>query len=390
MNPVIAEFWPKRLVMGQGALDRLGETVAAFGARRALVICGRTVASGVLLERVKAALGGHFSGVFPDVSAHAPLRMLESSVAAVRSLGADILVSVGGGSAIDAGKGTALLHATGEALEPYAIRYVAGGGMVRRQLATATMPHIAIPTTAGSASEVMPTAGIRDVERRHKMLFWDDALVPQAVILDPAMASETGPALTAASGMTAVARCIEALYSRHRNPLSDGLALHALRLLRANLPRTVAQPGDLDARFQCQVACSMSGVATINAMASIVHALGHVVGGRYALQHGVSHTILLAPAMRRFLPLLGERQKLVLEALGGTTTGSADAAGAAAGEQLDELVAQLPLQRRLRDIGIPLEELRLLAEQATHDYMMANLPLAMSAADIEALLQEAW
>ncbi len=388
MNPVIAEFWPKRLVMGQGALDRLARNrrrvrrparardLRPDGRQRRFVGTGQGCARRAFLR----CLPGRFRA--------RAIANVGKLVAAVRSLGADILVSVGGGSAIDAGKGTALLHATGGALEPYAIRYVAGGGMVRRQLATATIPHIAIPTTAGSASEVMPTAGIRDVERRHKMLFWDDALVPQAVDSRSCDGErQTGPALTAASGMTAVARCIEALYSRHRNPLSDGLALHALRLLRRQLPRTVAQPGDLDARFQCQVACSMSGVATINAMASIVHALGHVVGGRYALQHGVSHTILLAPAMRRFMPLLGERQQLVLEALGGTTTGSADAAGAAAGERIDELVAQLPLQRRLRDIGIPLEELRLLAERRTHDYMMANLPLAMSAADIEALLQ---
>jgi alcohol dehydrogenase class IV len=390
VSPVTVEFWPKRLVMGIGALDRLSDMVGELGGTRALVICGRTVATSPLLGQVKAALGPRFAGVFDGVTAHAPLSMLEDSVAMVRALGADALVSVGGGSAIDAGKGTALLHTTGEALEPFAIRYVAGGAMERRVMGMPTIPHVAIPTTTGSSSEMMPTAGIRDPARRIKMLFWDDALVPAAVILDPAMTVATGPELTAASGMTAVARCIEALYSRHRNPLADGLALHALRLLVANLPQTVAVPTDLEARFQCQVACSMSGIASINAMASVVHALGHVVGGRYALQHGVSHTILLAPAMRRFLPLLGEQQKLVLEALGGTVTGSADAAGAAAGARLGQFVATLPLGQRLRDIGIPAEELPLLAEQATQDYMMANLPQAMSAADIEALLREAW
>ena len=390
MTPVCVEFWPNRLVMGPGALDGLDEIVATLGARRALVICGRTIAASPLLERVKSRLGARFFGVHDCAASHTPLHMLESSVAAVRSLGADSLVSVGGGSAIDAGKGTALLHAVGTGIEPYAIRYAPGGRMERRTLGTATIPHIAIPTTTGSSSEVMPTAGIRDVQRRHKMLFWDDALVPQAVVLDPVMTTETGPFLTAASGMTAVARCIEALYSRHRNPMCEGLALHALRLLHANLPRTVAAPQDLEARFQCQVACTMSGVASINAMASIVHALGHVVGGRYALQHGVSHTTTLAPAMRRFLPVLGDRQKLVLEALGGGATGSAAAAGEDAVKRLAEFVAMLPLPQRLRDIGVPAEEIPLLAEQATHDYMMANLPHAMSAADIEALLREAW
>jgi alcohol dehydrogenase class IV len=387
---VIAEHWPKRLVMGRGALASLPDVVAALGGERVLALCGRTVGGGPLIERVRSTLGARLCGVFDEVASHTPLSMLEQTVAMVRSLRADVVVSIGGGSAIDAGKGTALLHAAGEGLHPYAIRYDEAGQKERRLLDTVTIRHIAIPTTTGSASEVMPTAGIRDVARRYKMLFWDDALVPQAVILDPEMTRETGPVLTAASGMTAIARCVEALYSRDRNPLSQGLALHALRLLYANLPRTVADPGDLDARLNCQVACAMSGIATINAMASIVHALGHVVGGRYALQHGVSHSVLLVPAMRRLLPVIGEEQRLVLEALGGADAGSADAAGQAAGKRIEAFVAGLPLQRRLKDIGVPLEELPLIARETTHDYMMANLPLPMRVPDIEALLREAW
>lgn len=389
-EPVLVEHWPNRLVMGIGALDRLREVAADLGGTRALVLCGRTVAGGALLPRVKAALGTMYAGVFDKVTSHTPRQLLASSVEMARALGADVLVSVGGGSAIDAGKGTALLHATGTTLEPYAIRYTPGGAMERRAMTVATIPHIAVPTTTGSASEVLPTAGIRDPKRREKMLFWDAALVPRAVILDPQMTVETGAKLTAASGMTAVARCIEALYSRHRNPLSEGLALHALRLLSASLPRTVETPGDLEARFQCQAACAMSGVASINAMASIVHALGHVVGGRYALQHGVSHTILLAPAMRRLLPVMGERQKLFVEAFGGTAKGTTEEVCDAACEALRQFIRRLPLQQRLRDIGIPAEELPTLAEQTTHDYMMANLPHPMSPGDIEALLREAW
>jgi len=389
-EPVFVEHWPNRLVMGIGALDRLPDIVAALGGKRALVLCGRTVAGSPLLPRATSALGSACAGVFDKVTSHTPRKLLDSSVEMARSLKADVLVSIGGGSAIDAGKGTALLHATGAALDPYAIRYSPGGEMQRRPMNVTTIPHVAIPTTTGSASEVLPTAGIRDPERREKMLFWDAALVPAAVILDPQMTVETGPKLTATSGMTAVARCIEALYSRHRNPLSEGLALHALRLLHAHLPRTVEAPGDLEARLQCLAASAMSGIASINAMASIVHALGHVVGGRYALQHGVSHTILLAPAMRRLLPVMGDRQRLLVDTLGGGAAGATDDDGAAACAALGRFIRRLPLQQRLREIGMPAEELPAIAEQVTHDYMMANLPHPMSVADIEALLREAW
>ncbi|HXP30535.1 MAG TPA: iron-containing alcohol dehydrogenase family protein [Stellaceae bacterium] len=388
MKPILVECWPNRLILGRGAVAMLPQAMTDLGARRALVLCGKSIAAGGLLPRVTAALGELCCGVFAEVAAHSPVPMIERAVDRVRALGADAIVSLGGGSAIDAGKGTALLHAAGGALGPYEIEFRAGR-MERRLLETATLPHIAIPTTTGSSSEVLPTAGIRDVARRRKMLFWDAALVPRAVILDPEMTIETGAFLTAASGMTAVARCVESLYSAHRNPLSEGLALHALRLLRNNLPRTVAAPDDLDARQECQIACAMSGIASVNAMASIVHALGHIVGGRYALQHGVSHAILLAPAMRLLLPVLGERQAWALEALGGDARGSADAAGAAA-EQMEKFVAGLPLKRRLRDLGIPATELPEIAALAMHDYMMGNLPRPMSAAEVEALLHAAW
>jgi alcohol dehydrogenase class IV len=389
MSSLRVECWPKRLILGTGSVDTLAAVAAELGASRVLVLCGKTVASGPILNRVRAALGGLCCGVFDQVASHTPLPMVQKIVAMVDTLGADALVSVGGGSAIDAGKGTALLHKTGGALEPYVIRYHPDGTMQRDLLAGATITHIAIPTTSGSSSEVLPTAGIRDPEQRRKLLFWDEALIPHAAILDPEMAIHTNPTLTASSGMTAVARCVESLYSSNRNPFAEGLALHALRLLYRNLPRAVEEPQNLAVRHQCQVACSMSGVAAINSMVSVVHALGHIVGGRYGLQHGVSHSILLAPAMRRFMPVLGERQRLVLEAMGGEGTTGVDEAAAAA-DLMTGLIARLPLKRRLRDLGILSSELAEIAQQAAHDYMMANVPMPTPIAEIEALLRMAW
>src|SRR4029077_18584909 len=124
----------------------------------------------------------------------------------------------------------------------------------------------------------------------------------------------------------------------------------------------------------CQMAASMSGTAAINAMVSVVHAVGHIVGGRYALQHGTSHAMLLAPAMRRLLPAIGNEQSLLLEALGGTTCGNPDRDGAVAAELISIFVSRLPLPQRLRDVGIIEGELPELAQLTMSDYMMANLP----------------
>lgn len=383
-------IWPKRMLLGRGATAALPGLLDELEAERILAICGRTVGASPLLARVRAALGARCCGVYDRVAAHTPLAMVEELAAMVRELRADAVVTLGGGSAIDAGKAIVLLEMTGGAFDAYAVRYGADGTMQHRRLPHSPLRHVAIPTTSGSASEVMPTAGIRDPQARKKMLFWDDALIPDGVVLDPEMTVLTGPELTAASGMTAVARCIESLYSVARNPFAEGLALHALRLLYESLPVAVERPGDLDARYAAQVACSMSGTAAINSMVSVVHALGHVVGGRYGLQHGLSHAILLAPAMRALLGTIGPRRALVLDALGGGGARDADEAGFLAAERIDALVGRLGMRRRLGELGIPQDEIAEFAALGAQDYMMANIPRPMDVAEIEGLLREAW
>jgi alcohol dehydrogenase class IV len=381
--PVDFGDWPGRIVFGAGAVGRLAELVERVGGRRALVLCGTTVAGGEMLTKVKAGLGETLAAVFPEVQSHTPIEMVARALDQFRSSGADVIVTVGGGSAIDAGKAIAVMLATGGDLLPYAIRYAPGGEMECQPLPARTVPHIAVPTTAGSASDVMPTAACRDPQSRRKLLFWDHALVPAATVLDPEMAAHTPPALTAATGMTAMARAIESLYSGKRHPMSSALALHAVRLLRDALPRSIAASHDLEARAACQMACTMSGMAAINAMVSVVHAIGHIVGGRYGLQHGVSHTILLAPAMRLLLPAIGEGQSLLVAALGGSN--STDAAALMTG-----FVRGLPLPQRLRDLKIAEAELGEIAQQTMSDYMMANLPRPMAETEVLALLRSAW
>ena len=393
--------WPKRVRFGIDSTDALGGLMDSMAAHRAVVVCGSTVAGGPMLARVKDALGSRFAGVFSEIHSHTPFEDVLAASKFAQNIGADTIVSVGGGSAIDAGKGVVLLSSAGAPLDgdhsslaaimqPYAIEWGKKGSMDRQALGESRIRHISVPTTAGSASDVMPTAGIRDPKLPKKMLFWDDRLVPDATILDPKMAVHANPELTAATGMTAVARAIESLYSLHRHPISIGLALHAARLLRTALPRSVEDGSDLAARADCQMACIMSGTASINAMVSVVHAIGHVVGGRYGLQHGISHAILLGPAIRRLLPAIGADYGYVLEALGCPPASTAEAAADAAASALSRLLGQLPLPQRLREVGVTDKDLAPIAAATMSDYMMANLPAPMSSGDVESLLREAW
>jgi alcohol dehydrogenase class IV len=377
-------WWPNRIVFQTGAVDRLGALVAELGRRRVLVICGKSIAAGKGLERVRSALGDACAGVFIGIEMGAPLPVLERGAQAARDAGADCLVSVGGGSAIDSGKGIALIDTVGLDYRSYSL----SDGT--KPVPQPRLAHIAIPTTTGSGSEIAPTCGLRDPAQARKVIFRSIRLIPSIAVLDPLMALDTPAKLTAASGMTAVARSIEPLYSGRRNPINSGIALHALRMLAGALPRSVEVPHDTAARSQCLIAASMSAIAA-NSNTSAVHAIGHVVGGRYGLQHGIAHAILLAPTMRLLLPSIGALQGAVLEALGRSSAGmSADESGRAAADGVAALVASLPLPARLRDVGVAQADIPSLAEHAAKDAIMLASAAPIAADRIAGLLQQVW
>lgn len=367
--------WPTRVAFGAGRVADLRAILAAAGIRRPLVVCGKSVASGPILRRVEATLTGLPTAVYAGVEQHSPLATVEAAAAAARRHAADGLLSVGGGSAIDTAKCAAVWLAADGDVAPYAIRYGETGSDVRRPLPPRVLPHVAVPTTAGSSSEVMPGAGYRDPETRKRVLFRDPWLQPRAAILDPELTVYADPRLTSATGMTAVARCVEALYSRQRQPVSEALALQGVRLLRRGLPRAAAAPGDIAARADCQLGCLLSGVAVDNAMASLVHAIGHVAAGRYGLAHGIVHGLLLAPALRLFLPAIRDDA-------GGSSEALADDVAA--------LLALLPLPQRLRDAGIPAADLDAVAAATLSDHMIAYTPRPVGAGEVRAMLDAAW
>jgi alcohol dehydrogenase class IV len=381
-----------RILAGIGSADRLPEVMADLGVGRALIVCGPTVAAGPQSELVRSIAGDRVVATFSGVTTHGGMQGLLAGVRAVQEHQADSLLTVGGGAAIDTAKCIALLYAVGdEPLEQFRVREADGVAIPGRPVPP-TMVHIALPTTAGSSSEVMPWAGIRDEERREKMLFRDPQLTPPVAILDPRLVADTNPWLTATSGVTSIARSIETLYSKARQPISQALALDSLRLMVGALPTAVASGDDLDARADTQVASSMSGIAADNSMVSLVHAVGHTVGGRLGLQHGLAHAILLPHAARLYFPTLSEPLvRQVADALGVDPAGRSEADCVdAAVEALRAVLAGLPIPSRLRDVGVPEDAIDDLAEQTVHDPMFGFVPLATSVDDVREVLTRAW
>ena len=306
-----------RIVAGTGAHHRLPALLADLGAARVFVVCGRTVGRGPQLAALRAVLGDAIAGVFDGVRPQAGMANFEAAAQSVRASGADVVLSLGGGAAIDTAKYLILRLTVDGPLDDYRVPKGHGReGRPARALTRTAYPHIAVPTTTGSSSEVMPWAGVRDEAQAEKVLFRDPLLVPDVAILDPLLVAPTGAALTASSGVTALARAVEATYSRDRQPIADAYALQALHLLATGLPRSIEAPDDLDARLDAAVGAMLSGIAADNAMVSLTHAIGHAVGGRYALQHGVAHRIALPPVAGRLLPAAGSTLDRVAAAIG--------------------------------------------------------------------------
>jgi aldehyde dehydrogenase (NAD+) len=377
-------FWtPTKVVFGAGSAVEARMELEALGCRRSFVVTDAGIEAAGLLEPVCGALGDNCAGVFSEVPQDSELEVVSRAAQQARQAGADSLVSLGGGSVIDTAKGLAVLLTEGGELKDYD-----GFQMLERAL----IPHLSIPTTAGTGSEVTFAAVIKDAARGHKQVLFDYHLAPNVAILDPELLRSLPPRITAFTGLDAVTHAVEALHSLQAAPLTDALALHALRLASSYLPVCVEHGEDLAARGQMQIAATLAGQAFSNAMVGVVHALAHSLGALFGVPHGLANAVVLPHAMRFNLPACAERYALVAEALGVRTPamGAEQAAGAAV-EALARLVGQVGLPVRLRDIAVPQSGLRRCAELALSDGSIVYNPRSVSdPGQAMEILQAAW
>jgi alcohol dehydrogenase class IV len=381
-----------RVLFGPGVLGNLPAEVDRLGCRRVLVLTGTTLATKTdLVERIRALLGDRCAGVFTDTVQHVSRTSVLAATELARELDADALVSFGGGSPIDTAKAVAMCLAddvhTGADLDRLAFR-MGPAGLVTPPVHGRLIPHLAISTTL-SGGEFTAYTGITDTDRHHKNAYGTPAMAPRVVFLDPEPAMQTPNWLWASSGMRAIDHCVESIYSIRHQPFADALCLRALDMLITALPRAVADPADVEARGACQVAMWMSIFSLPNIPAGMSHGIGHQLGARCNLPHGVCSAIMLPEVMDYNRPATAARQRLVAEAVGVDVTGmSDDEAAAAAAQALRDLVAALGIRNRLSDWGVTADDLPLVAADAVQDFMNATNPVPVTDVEvIEGLLR---
>lgn len=341
-----------RTLSGSGRLDEAGRVLEELGRQRALVVTSPSlVAQGTLLARLKASLGERLAGVFSGTQRHSPIEVVRRALALARQVGADSVVSLGGGSSVDTAKGV-VWYAETDAPE----------------LGPRPLAHVAIPSTL-SGAEYTEDAGITFGDS--KRVLSHPKLVPAVVILDSEVVAATPLELFLASGMNALAHCLEGAVSVQRSPMSDAFYLHGIRLLSAGLP--LAREGDPSARAMCQAAAALATIPSL--MVGLAHALVHAVGGRFRTPHAATHAAIAPAVMRLNQPAVGWQQRHIAEALGRNVRGL-DAAEAAfeAARGVVALRRRLGLPDRLRDLGVPRERLAEAADDAPRDRYFSTNP----------------
>jgi alcohol dehydrogenase class IV len=362
------------IYFGRGVAGVVPELLARFGVARPLV-----VTDAKLLELgIHRQLGLHDAPAFAETETNPTEANLRACSARYREAGCDGIVALGGGAPIDLAKLAGMMAVHAPPLEQYAIAHGGAGRIV-----APLPPLIAVPTTAGSGSEVGRAALLR-LDSGRKLGFLSPLLLPKAAVCDPSLTLSLPPRLTAATGMDAISHCVEAFCSPRANPVADAIALEGLARGWRAIRRACAEGRDLDAREQMMYCALMGGLAFQKGLGA-VHSLSHPLGalGDPRLHHGTLNALFL-PAVLRFNQA----------ACGPKMDGLARAVGVASGSDVpdafERLLDELALPRRLRELGVVREALAALAPHAAADHCTATNPRPFDEGAARRLYEEAW
>lgn len=381
---------------GAGSLEKLGPTLEAQGVKRALIITGKTLANETdLVDKVKAATGGRTAAVFSETVQHVPRQMVLRAVEMAREHDVDGLICFGGGSPNDTAKAVTIALAQGitsaEGFDKARIKFQYPDQIEIPPVTGDCVPLVAIPTTL-SAGEFTYFVGVTDEARKVKDLYADKKITAKAVILDPELTLATPEWLWLSTGMRAVDHCVEAIYSTTAQPFTDALAIRGLDMLFTYLPQCKADPSDLVARGQCQVASWLSVFGIGSVTLGLSHGIGHQLGARCDVPHGITSCVMLHHTMGFNRSHTVQQQAWMADAMGVETSNmSVEVAAEAAQKAMTSFVQSLGQPTRLRDVGVSEADFEAIAKDALEDLIVATNPRPIGSADeVIGLLKAAW
>lgn len=373
-------IWNQTAYFGPGSITVIPEELTGRGFRKAFVVSDRVLVEAGVTARVTDLLdeAGFAYDVYSDVEPNPPIENVQAGVAAFRASGADVLLAVGGGSPQDTCKAIGIVVANPEFSDVRSLEGVAA-------TTHPSVPIIAVPTTAGTASETTINYVITDVERQRKFVCVDPHDIPVLAVVDPEMMASAPRALKVATGLDALTHAIEGYITQGAWELSDLFHLKAIQVIAASL--AAAADGDATAADRMALAQYVAGMGYSNVGLGLVHAMAHPLGAFYSAPHGVANGILLAPVMAFNAEASGEKYRDIAAAFGveDATTMPLEEARKAAVGAVAHLTRELGNPTRISDVGATEADVAALAKAAYEDVCAGGNPREASVADIESL-----
>jgi alcohol dehydrogenase len=372
------------IIFGTGSSKKLASVIAEQGGAKAFIVSDKGVEASGILDGIKADLQAADVpfGLFDDIEQSSSVQSVDKGADMIRQEGYDIIVAIGGGSAIDSGKAMGLVVGNGGKCRDYA-----GAGKAKKP----SLPVIALPTTAGTSAEVTDVAVIADREINARSGLRSNYVVPRVAIVDPQLTVSVPPAVTAATGVDALSHAIESYTNTISGVPTDLASLEAIRLIAKSLPAAVANGKNLKAREDMCLSCVLIGLAYRNTRLGVLHAITGPFCGYYEVAHGVANAILLPHVMRYNARGNYEKFANVAIALGASVEGltQRELALSSAG-LVEKLLEDVGLPADFKAMNLDADKLPAIAREAAKSANLAINPRAAAEKDLLAICEKAF
>lgn len=366
---------------GPGARKNLPEIIGRLGARKALVVTDPGLIKFGVTALVTDVLDGAGIAyeVFSDVKPNPTVTNVRQGIDAYHKSGADFMIAVGGGSAIDTAKAIGIVVNNPEFADIVSLE---GCAPTKHK----SVPVIALPTTAGTAAETTINYVIIDEAKQKKMVCVDPNDIPAVAVIDSELMYSLPRSLTAATGMDALTHAIEGYITKGAWAMSDMFEIEAIRMIARHLPVAVEHPSDVEARDGMAVAQYIAGMAFSNVGLGLVHGMAHPMGSLFDVPHGVANALLLPTVMEYNMPACLDKYPEIARAMGVDTDGmTREEAAQAACRAVRDLAVRVGIPQHLTELGITKNDIPALSRQAIEDVCTPGNPRDVDLATIEAL-----
>jgi alcohol dehydrogenase class IV len=367
MNPIKTFRAPAEICFGTNSTKEAGRSAKRIGGSKALLVTDKFLHESGIIEPALTSLSEEKIDyvIYDGVNSEPTLDHVDEGLRIFKNESCDVLISCGGGSPIDTAKAIGTMATHPGKIEDYK-------GL--NQLTNSTTPHIAIPTTAGTGSEVTIFTIITDTNTDVKMLIGSPELMPSVALVDPLLTINAPRGITAATGIDALTHAIEAYVSQKAHPMSNIFAISAINLISKYLPQAWANPNNLEARSNTMLGALQAGLAFSNASVALVHGMSRPIGANFHVPHGMSNAALLSVVTEFSVMGAPDRYAQIAASMGINTAGLTTTAAAQAGvEEIKRLVNRLEIPT-LSGFGIKKEQLDSLAEKMAEDAIASGSP----------------